>query len=460
MADPLHLGPVVGEVTDTSARIVVQAAVAGTVELTLYPDHGNPSRIRRDLAAEEIDAFVFEALKPDTRYRLEVTVGGNAVPHRQGRVRTKQATPTSLHMAAVSCNFTTRQGASRLWERLWHKWVEPGTVSTVLHIGDQIYADTTFGECLADVRRNGKGAAVRRRCRRAFEKLYQLSWNYEATRQVLAHTSNLMIWDDHELRNSWGGMREDRDPASAEFFVGLVAREVFQHLQRALWGDVDAAATHEGHAHAYGELGVLFLDQRTARSFSYTPQRPYLGVDQWRWLREELRSGRLANARALVLVTSVPLCYVSTFSSGNFDWMISDLRDHWTHPDHRTELIEMLVEIRRWLDRDPGRTVLVVGGDVHVGGKTQVLRPSGNDWVPMCTQLITSPITNAPPGFLTWFGLRELLLRGVHQAGEHFRFDHDESSFTNRRNFAVLTLRSEAGAPAVIHGSLECDADD
>ncbi len=347
-----------------------------------------------------------------------------------------------------------------MWERLWEKWVRPGTITTVLHVGDQVYADTTFGHALEDVRKGGRTKALRRKWERAFEELYFHTWNYPPTRQVLAHASNLMIWDDHEVRNSWGGYDHDRDPNSDEWFVGTIARTVFQRFQRALWGAPDSTAVHEAHVHAYGQVGVLFADLRTGRSFSYHPERPYLGPAQWTWLRQELHSGTLSQVNALAIVTSVPLCYVGRVTAGAGGIVVSDLRDHWTHPDHITEQIEFFAEIRRWLGADANRRVLIVGGDVHVGGRTILEQRVSGEWQPLCEQIITSPITNKPPGSLAFFGLRELILRGVHEVGDTYRFDHDEGSFTNRRNFAILTLRAPDAQPASIHASLEMDADD
>ncbi len=462
MADTVRVGPIVGEVTATATRVVVQPRRASVVTVELTPSGGGAAVSSDATAAKtgDVVVLVFAGLVPDTTYALRVLVDGVAAIGRRGRVVTKALAPTRLRVAAVSCNFTVRQGDARLWERLWQKWVRPGTVNTVLHVGDQIYADTAFEAALVDVRANGQTALVRRRTRRAFEDLYANVWNYPATRKVLAHASNLMIWDDHEIRNSWGGFAEDRDPTSDAFFVGRVARRVFQQFQRALWGDGDLAAPHEAHAHAYGDFGVLFLDQRTGRSFAHTPERPYLGTPQWSWLRQEMRSGALANARALILVTSVPLCYVNGAVASAGGFAISDLRDHWTHPDHRTEQIELLTEIRRWLRAAPDRELLVVGGDVHVGGRTLIEEKVGVAWRPLCRQIITSPITNGTPGALAFFGLRELVLRGVHAAGDTFRFDHEEPEFTNRRNFALITLRARPGEPARIHASLELDADD
>lgn len=461
MADPIRVGPVVGEVDASSARVLLQLERPGTVEVALRPAAGTPVTVQATTTVRrEVVVLACNGLTPDTEYALGVRVDGSPVPERPGRVVTKPAAPEALRLAALSCNFTIRQGGSRLWERLWEKWVRPGTIDTVLHVGDQIYGDTVFGQALADVRERGRTQAVRGKWERAFEDLHLYTWNHPPTRSVLAHASNLMIWDDHELRNSWGGFDHDRDPGSDERFVGSIARTVYQRFQRALWSNPDPTVTHEAHAHAYGNVGVVFLDQRTGRSFRYDPERPYLGPTQWAWLRAELASGSLSNVGVLAVVTSVPLCYVGRVTAGAGGFAVRDLRDHWSHPDHVTEQIELLTEIRRWLEADAKRRLLVVGGDVHVGGLTRVEYRAAGGWEPLCTQIITSPITNRPPNGALFFGLRELLLRGVHDVGGSYRFDHDEGSFTNRRNFAILTLRASAGHTARIHASLETDADD
>jgi phosphodiesterase/alkaline phosphatase D-like protein len=229
----LRIGPVVGEVTATTARVLVQPAVKGVVKVVLTPPNGSGLAHSTTADKDQVIVSEFTGLSAATIYTMHVTIDDRTVAGGlgSGRVTTKPTAPTSLHMVAVSCNFTVRQGDARLWERVREKWVQPGTVSTVLHVGDQIYGDSAFAEGLAEVRTHGRTSAVRRRIRQAFERLYHMSWSYPATRWVLAHASNLMIWDDHEVRNSWGGYAVDRDPESDEFYVGGIAREVFQQYQ-------------------------------------------------------------------------------------------------------------------------------------------------------------------------------------------------------------------------------------
>lgn len=51
---------------------------------------------------------------------------------------------------------------------------------------------------------------------------YRRSWTFEPTAFVLANIPNLMILDDHDIRDDWGYCPEDYDPNSdkCDFFYG------------------------------------------------------------------------------------------------------------------------------------------------------------------------------------------------------------------------------------------------
>ena len=188
MPDPIRVGPIVGEVTATTARVVVQADRSASLRLRLVPagNHASLETEPQELAAGDLAVFELRDLMPLHRYQFTVLADRVPVADRSGRITTKSERPESLQVAAVSCNFTVRQGRARLWERLWDKWVGPGTIETVLHIGDQVYADTAFEQALAEIEANGRSAAVARRIRAGFERLYRAAWNYPATRKVLS----------------------------------------------------------------------------------------------------------------------------------------------------------------------------------------------------------------------------------------------------------------------------------
>lgn len=445
MPDPsLLVGPVVGEVTDTTARVLLEADRAGELTVAATAGDGHTVRAAVELPAKEPRAATLTGLRPATVYELRVE--GAADP-RPGRVRTFSPDQDSLHLAAVSCNFTPKRGDTDLWSALADRYVLPGAVDLVVHMGDQIYGDTAFQRGL-DVLRRPRWTRQRRdrEILEGYRRLYRQAWGlWEPTARVLAHASNLMIWDDHEIRDDWGSRPEDRDPESAEHHVGTLARRVYREYQRQLW-DADALEEPDGglehHMHAWGRMGALFVDQRGGRSFETDPARPYLSTRQWNEIRAALDDGILSGVSVLVVVTSVPLAYLGLQVTHAGSPLKDDLEDHWAHPRHRMEQIEFLRTLRRWKEAGRGaRDLIVVAGDVHVGGHTRILHRGR----PVFSQLVSSPITNRPP---RWFAY--LLIRGLLELDEDlgwsYRFEHHD--YTGRRNFGLVIAHAENEDPA------------
>ncbi len=449
----MFIGPIVGEVTETTARVVVQPENPGLVQVVLTPAGGGApvAAQAQATATDPVAALHLTGLQPATRYALAVHVDGAPVAGRTGSVRTRDPGATRHRFVAVSCNYTVKQGQSRLWHEIAVRHVLTGDVAGVLHVGDQVYSDQVFGQAMHDLRGVAPTAAHEAEYAARFRRLYAYAWNYPATREVLANTSNLMVWDDHELRNGWGSHAEDRTPGTREHWVGTVARRVFQEFQRQLWGPRDMAVPHEAHAHTFGATGVIFLDQRGGRSFGHDAARPYLGGAQWTWLNGVLTSPAFASVRALVVVTSVPLLYVGERAAELGGLVASDLRDQWSHPDHIAEQRAMAKLLRDWKSAATDREVLVVGGDVHVGGFTDLEERVNGAWRGVIRQVITSPVTNEPPSAIFWWGIRKLL-DGRHDLTPSLRFRHRE--MTRRRNYAVLTVDAPPTGRASIDAKL------
>lgn len=450
------IGPIVGKITDSSARVVVQPDRAGLVTVSLKSaGFETTERTARATLEDPVVGVSFDNLTPQTAYDLSIMVDGEVIAGRVGRVTTLAKNSERFRAAAVSCNFTVREGNSRLWQDLLENQIRTGNVSTVLHIGDQVYMDNAFGQSIQDVRDHGRTDKVRKDITARFRRVYEYAWNYAPTREVLATASNLMIWDDHEVRNGWGSHKRDRDPKSNRYWVGSIARRLFQDFQRRLWSDPDPSVKHEAHAHVFGKVALVFLDQRGARSFAYDSERPYLGRAQWDWLRANLQAPAFAEVTALVIITSVPLLYVGDRAAGVGGVVASDLRDQWSHPKHRDEQRDLVSLISEWKSRSPARTVAVLGGDVHVGARTILEQLIGGEWKHLFDQFITSPITNEPPGPLSFFGLKTLL-SGEEKIGDAFRYRH--ASLSRRRNYAVLEIQAPALGQASIVGTLHEDA--
>lgn len=447
----ITVGPVIGKVTNTSGRLLIE--VDSDAEITCIATPGSGTAITRTRSFKQnIPAvFSFEDLTPETEYRITFQGLDEA---REGRLRTYPANPDALNIAAVSCNFTPMRRETDLWANLRDQYVDPGEINLLLHLGDQIYGDAAFAQAVELVKSNGLAAAGE--VRELYRQLYRFTWNHPATRDVLASVPNLMIWDDHEIRDDWGSNETDSEPQTIEHQVGKLARQVYREYQRQLWDDFDTEAEpadgFEYHRHKWGPFGVMFIDLRGGRSFQTDPARPFLGTPQWEAITSWLAGdGYFSDVRALVVVTSVPLAYLGGTISGIGSRFMDDLRDHWSYGMHAKEQIETVRALRVWMQQGAAggeRNVLVIGGDVHIGGYSNI-RHLGTT---IFTQLITSPITNAPPPFYQFIGLRQLL-EITMPLGTAYSVKH--SRLTNRRNFGIVIARvpSDGGMPK-LDGSL------
>jgi hypothetical protein len=449
----LTLGPVIGKVTDTTARILIEVDAAVQVTCTLIGAGGLPpvQQVRK-MVKDRPGVFAFTGLQPGTPY--SVTFKGVADP-RVGRVITLASNPAGLTLAAVSCTHTPRRGDTELWQDPLERYVAPGEVQLLLHLGDQVYGDRAFEGSMRILDGKAKASAAKKQeIQELYRQLYRWAWNHPPTRAVLAIVPSLMIWDDHDIRDDWGSRASDRQKDSPEYLIGTLARRVYREYQRQLWDDFntdqDAPASQgEHHEHSWGSIGILFVDQRGGRSFNFDLARPYLGTAQWNDILQSLTLGRLSTVRALLVITSVPLVYLGTGISSVGSAVINDLQDHWAYGPHQKEQIEMLRALREWKECLPGRELLVIGGDVHLGGETEI-RHKGEA---IFRQLITSAITNAAPPFLAYAAIR-LLLEKQEALDTSYSFEHMD--FTQKRNFGVVMVRipPAAGDRPLIKGSL------
>jgi len=448
----MTLGPVVGKVTSRTARVLIESDTTAEITCTAALGGKAKSTSKRKLTANRPAVFELTDLSPNTGYTITFKGVTSPVPCT---VKTYATNPTALNAAVVSCNYTIRRGDTDLWQSLLDQYVNPGHLDLLIHAGDQVYGDKAFEGSIDILAGKTKAtAAESRQIGDLYRQLYRWAWRHPATRSVLASVPNLMIWDDHEIRDDWGNRDDDREPTSASATIGRIARRVYREYQRQLWEDETADADPpvgqlEDHMHAWGSIGVLFLDQRGGRSFEIDPAYPYLGGAQWERVRTALAPGGLfAKVRALVVVTSVPLAYLGDSVSTIGQELVNDLRDHWAYGPHRKEQTELLRALRRWKqEKDGQRELLVVGGDVHIGCHTDILHGG----TVVFRQLVTSPITNKPPSWLAFQGLRTLL-ESEQTLGDGYAFEH--ARYMRARNFGIVLARVPPTGQPKIEGSL------
>lgn len=106
-----------------------------------------------------------------------------------------------------------------------------------------------------------------------FRQVYRESWTRPCVRHALANVPNLMIASDTELGVPNADIYRDADPQSFRF-VQKCAYRVYNEYCRALFEnntkDTPGGVVTIGqayHFHAFGELGVVFLDTKADSLF-------------------------------------------------------------------------------------------------------------------------------------------------------------------------------------------------
>mgnify|MGYP000232599303 CR=1 FL=1 len=311
------------------------------------------------------------------------------------------------------------------------------------------------------------------------------------TAYVLSHVSNLMIMDDHEIVDDWGQVPEDYDN-TLERFIARRGYTVFREYQAQLRlpsEAADASDTTAAPPSAAGEVerkreevspptsdgrpaptagddlvvpvqpraehlhlpalhppsatGLLTLDARGKSfgqpRFPYHPDAgepfPLLGSQQWDHIEASLApDGSFKDVRVLLVVSAVPFAFMGRTLSEVLAKRMDDVNGHWAMRRHDTEMVKLLGVLHTWQKGRPSRQVVLLGGDVHIGGYTDLLY---NGEV-LFKQLISSPIANITPT-----RLQKLAIEIGGRVGTNLTADYSfrHSGWTNRVNFGLVRVQ-------------------
>lgn len=349
------------------------------------------------------------------------------VPYRVGAACFSLIVPgaRSLRIAFMSCNGQQEKTLEDT-EADPHRnalWREAGAVHRespfhlLLHGGDQLYADMVWKQVpeLAAVDRiwTERKAANRElsdaalgQIRAYYHGRYMRLWTYPDIRTLLASVPSVMMWDDHDIFDGWGS--HPAELANSPVYRGIFgqARDAFRLFQLAeaegepASGRLATTDRHFGWLYRAGPIALLAPDLRSTRTRDRV-------MDERTWQDVERAVDGLTDARILVLVSSMPVINLS------LDWLeqmleriglpllyhrrfiMDDLRDQWQSPHHADELARLIRALMRFAEA-PGRSVLVLSGEVHYGAFGHADLPGGA----RIPQLISSGIAHPPPGGL------------------------------------------------------------
>lgn len=274
----MSLGPILGAVTSTAAKVWLRSDLTGplTVECSANGDFSQPAarvQVRPDAEHDMTAVAELTGLSPETRYSYRVTDGSSRVDDDGGAagptfwtMPSDGTDPGDIAFGFGSCfnPFKSQRAAAggrRLLGSLLEKRETLGIRFMIL-LGDQVYTDS-FVE--------GTFPFDRARELEEYYQVYRKYWSDPQMRDVLRSIPTFMIFDDHELWNDWGTtLTNDRSnwftnwrsaATSPRFLAALKAYEDYQqaHNPDPISGE------RFTYTFECGRIGFFVLDVRTHR---------------------------------------------------------------------------------------------------------------------------------------------------------------------------------------------------
>eukprot|EP00656_Telonema_subtile_P013464 TRINITY_DN16840_c0_g1_i1.p1 TRINITY_DN16840_c0_g1~~TRINITY_DN16840_c0_g1_i1.p1 ORF type:complete len:604 (+),score=115.56 TRINITY_DN16840_c0_g1_i1:3-1814(+) len=451
------VGPVIGAVSDTSARVLLEVSASQQVEMVLTPQEAGAQaevvRVRLNMHPKTPQAFAVEGLSAATEYGI--SFNGVAEPEKHtGRLRTFRTDMCDLKVISGSCDHPKNRGAVDMWAKMLEDWVSRGEVDIVVHNGDQVYADAAYNAGLRFWQNHPQlsDEVKIHEVSQLYAEIYRSTWNHPPTKALLGSVSNLMLWDDHELRNDWGAFDKDRDQSSVNYKLGKAARRAYWWYQRQLWDggmeDMEAKEAEvrcDGHVQLLpgGKIGFIFVDSRGSRSFYADDERPFVSGPQWSMLCEALNpeAGPFQHASKLFLVHSMPCVLIGTSCSRACACLVGgkDKMGFGVYPDEQEEYLQLIDTWVHHSSAAPNREVLLLGGDLHFSMQTVV--SSASTGVPVMRQVVTSAVSNKPPCCFQYYPMKWLAQCCSSLGKGSYSYVHDGHNPV--QNFVVFSVDVE-----------------
>ena len=349
-------GVVVGDVTADSAVVWTRGDREGTLKVHLSGGkHHGAARLETHAGDDYTGQVVLTGLRPDTTYRYRIG-------SERGSFHTAPAVDDAEPVRLAFGGDVAGQNVCRDAQEGFPIFdtIRAERPDVFVGLGDMIYADNACNALglYGNVQVPGPGPA-------ADLVTFWAHWRYnradEASQRLLASTSYVGVWDDHEVVNDFGPLSDTRSappytpgvhllPIGLDAFLDYtpiaVAPNTPKRLYRSLrWGK---------------HLELFVLDNRQYRDAniaSDSPDRPktMLGREQLTWLKESLAA---SDATWKVIVSSVPMSIPTGFPAAGG-------RDGWANFDQTTGFEQELLDILRFMEGRGILNTLWITTDVH-----------------------------------------------------------------------------------------------
>jgi alkaline phosphatase D len=384
-------GVVAGDVTAHSAVLWARADRSGS--LVVHVSGGRRDRVGR-LQVRAADDFtgqiLLTGLRPDTTYRYRIGSRSKGSSLTRGSFRTA---PEEDDAELVRLAFGGDVAGQNVCRDAREGFPIMDTIRrfrphVFVGLGDMIYADNAC----ESVGRYGNAQVPGGFGPAADLAGFWAHWRYNradtGSQRLLANTSYVGVWDDHEVVNDFGPLTDTRStppytagvhllPIGLEAFLDYtpvaVAKNTPKRLYRSLrWG-------------RHVELFVLdtrqYRDSNAAVDGADRP-KTMLGREQLTWLKESLAG---SDATWKVIVSSVPMSIPTGFPAAAG-------RDGWANFDQTTGFEQELLDILRFMEGNGIANTIWITTDVHFAEAFRYRPFPSNDPAFVVYELATGPL--------------------------------------------------------------------
>ena len=420
-------GPVVGKVTDTSAKVLleVNASVEVTCYVAIFQDDLPTGRMimkqTKPLEARKPEVFHIRGLAPGQRYN--VCFDGVCADDAVGRVArfTTLGGPhrAALRIALVGNNRREdcMRGEENLWETLASEVSNPKAeipIEMLLHLGNQSFPAS--GDITGDW--VGLTDLIQRR---AAERM-RWSWNFPHTRAVLAACSNLCVCGEGERGLGRKIFTEYQDALARDPKRKLTqAESKIAAAKSKSSSETFETVTSYHFIQKVGCLAIVNLHLHGGkRAFSgeadtVLPNTPFITPHQWTALEDLFEDDEI---KGLVVACEVPLVYMSPSeveqcevlgntefrtnpgSQAAADWevILADIRKGWSAKENEKDLHRLLGFLFQWKKAGNGqRDCVLACGGTGAAAQTEIFDSKTKETV---RQVCVGCISRAPSTFL------------------------------------------------------------
>lgn len=340
----LFSGPMLGCVTDTSARFWVRTP--GEADVQIVTDKQQSELVRTDRKKDFTALIDLQGLQPSSTYSYDVLVNGKPVfDKKKPEFRTY---PSRGQNAKFTVGFGGGARYNPPKEKIWDV-IASHSPDAFLFLGDNVYIDQPHSRTKQRVH------YYRRQLRPEFTRL-------------IASTASYAIYDDHDLGNNDSAGGPDRFKPDWKFQSWKVFRENWNNPAYG-GGDEQPGCWHE---FSISDVDFFMLDNRYYRSFE---DGTMLGPAQKAWLLAKLK----ASKATFKVIASGTLWTEHADKGGEDSW--------WGVPKEREEIFSTI-------ERENIGGVILLSADRHRTDVYKIERPNAYDLYEFETSKLTNDHTH------------------------------------------------------------------